>query len=270
MLDEKYIKKLFNLRTFKRTMHELENSQFKLSRDEAQSELLFQLKKRTKKYSGSYLKKMIDNEDDSFLWKITYSGKDALRVMFKDRQRQAELKRQAELNFGFIDFRQKTIDQKSINRVIGLLPQLFRKRSTRDFIKLVLTYGKKETMNQLNMTPKQFSRKVLNIETFCRKHKEKFIGIAINKKDEEFLNESKVLSEFIGLLESESYSDKQMQELINNHYKYIDDLIGTIPNIYSPLLLADNFEIANKQDQYKFVNKIYERKAEVGKKLENA
>lgn len=275
MISEKAIKRIISTRTFKTNKHRLSNTH-RLSDLEAQSLLLDEiLNHRLSNYSDEDIKRALDTNDSAFMWKITYSAKDVARNIINQKRRKKETLAKLKVNWdsSVINLNNQIgerLDKSEIAKVINLLPQLFREKTTREFIKSTLLYGKKETMSIFKITSRQFNKKLSNIEQFCNKHRQNFINIVAGKEDEILLAELKILNECEGLIQNEEYTDDLFQSMINKHKAYLDDILGQYPDYpHNPVKLLNEFASQPQQEKYKLVNCIADKLHEIEVKLNN-
>ena len=262
---------LIKIRNFQTQKHIMAN-QLKVDDYEAETLLLDELiLTRLNKYTYQEILELMHNDEKKFAWEITHARKDVYRKhqqkLNKEKQLVIRLKlntRDSIINLG----NTKNLDETNTQKVIDLLPQIFSNRSTREFVKLVLLYGKEETECQLGIDEKQFNKKLQNIEYFCRKHNEQFINLVVNKKDEELLSEQQMLRELEECLNRGDYEDNLLQILINKYKDYLDDILGNYKYYHTNhgKLLNDYANQLHKE-QYKLVNCISDRLKEVGDKL---
>lgn len=145
-----------------------------------------------------------------------------------------------------------------IEKALPKLRYIFINLTTRKFVESGLKNGKEETKKRFKLTDKQFSRKIRDIELLCAKNRLDIQKLFAKDKD---AKELVILNQFIRLIEGESDNyEPLIGEYIRSNGDYFDNLIGNISGIYSPVLLAENWEIARLSDKYKLVNYVYERR----------
>lgn len=266
------IEKLITTRTFKTNKHQLAN-QLKISDKDASEMLLIKvLKSRLKNEKIEDINKKIKNRDVKLLWKITYAKKDVIRDHFKSLINEQKLNDLITLNVqSNIDGKAEKDEKKEKDNrtelIIKLIPQIFNRKKTAEWVGMVLEHGKEETQAVLGQTDKKFNDKLFWTLKYIDEHRDQIDEILMMERNKKSKHEVQILDEFINSIESEEYSEGKFQELINEHYEYIDDLVGQIPMIYSPLLLVDDWEIACLKDKYKLINMIYKRKNELEKRM---
>ncbi|MDN7145160.1 hypothetical protein QS460_04370 [Liquorilactobacillus mali] len=144
-----------------------------------------------------------------------------------------------------------------IEKALPKLRDIFINLNTRTFVESVLKNGKEEAKKRFKLTDKQFGRKIRDIELLCAKNRLDIQKLFAKDKD---AKELVILNQFIELIESENDNyDALIGECIRSNADYFDNLIGNISGIYSPILLAENWEVARLNDKYKLVNHVYKK-----------
>ncbi|KRL36609.1 hypothetical protein FD20_GL001152 [Liquorilactobacillus uvarum DSM 19971] len=224
---------------------------------------------RLKNMTAAQVMKQIEEKNNSLKWLITYSGKDVKRNELQDKKRQEKVREELKkYDTGIIQltYSNNTLRPKDREKIIALLPKIFRNHKTAEWCAYLLKYGELETRHHYKQTHRQVQLKLNDLEKQCNRHRERMINIVLSKREKEIIAEEDVLKEFTQLLESESYTDEQMQDLINEEYAYIEDLMGTV-YMKNPKMLLDSFMDAVNTDKYIFCNVIYGRIKELERKM---
>lgn len=262
MLSEKAVNLLRNYPTYKAAKHKL---MFELNIKEFEADnLLFTelISNRFRHYDSDTIVKAIVSENKVFSWKITYTFMDIKHKHFSEIDKNRELKeklKRENLSQVIKLNRPDKMQSSDIDKVIKLLPKIFKKSTIINFATSVLRFGKDETIAAFDLTAKLFNNRMSYIERYCKKHRQKLVNIVLSKEQAEMIEEKQIITESIECIESTEYTDDKFQDLFNEHYEYFDDLIGKIPMIHSPELLIDNFKEAMNLDKYKLINALYER-----------
>ncbi|WP_311408601.1 hypothetical protein [Liquorilactobacillus uvarum] len=269
ILDEEHAERLMKIDSYVTATHRIMNA-LNISSYEA-SNLLYDrlINHRLKNMTAAQVMKQIEEKNNSLKWLITYSGKDVKRNELQDKKRQEKVREELKkYDTGIIQltYSNNTLRPKDREKIIALLPKIFRNHKTAEWCAYLLKYGELETRHHYKQTHRQVQLKLNDLEKQCNRHRERMINIVLSKREKEIIAEEDVLKEFTQLLESESYTDEQMQDLINEEYAYIEDLMGTV-YMKNPKMLLDSFMDAVNTDKYIFCNVIYARIKELERKM---
>lgn len=261
---------LLNCRTFKTNVHKLAN-ELHISDTEAKSLLLDEcINKRLRGVSKEDLTKGIRHNDPVLLWKITYAKRDIISHHYHELNKQEavtdSIKSLIDESYS-MDTNEDQLDLKSIK---DMLPKLFSIAKTRDFIMSVLTVGKKETLEKLDMTSRAFGQKLKGIQHYATDHRLKFNKVVKQQANQEAISEIKLLKTMTNLIESEDFEDEQLTELLAEpeFLAEANELVDC-PNIKSQYAVVYQFDLAYQEDKYTFVNNVYSRLSELEKEILN-
>lgn len=229
---DELISKLVNLRAFVTVVHEVSNKDKCLDDSQAQEYLMQELiEHRLGKYSVNQVIDMIDNNDNHFSWLITYAGRDVIKKFKNKQQRELDTKDKLatmQKDSYYIDMDRSTrITDEQLNKVIKLLPSLFKSQSLIDFIESVLLNGKQVTKDKFNLTDRQFNKKMTYTEKYCREHRQKFINIVTTPEDRQLVREEELINTILNC-----QYDTEVQELFNTYQTRIEDLVGLAHDPY--------------------------------------
>ena len=227
--------KLINLRGFKTNVHNISNSLPQVTDLEAQSLLLDELlNHRLKNATPEQLEELIDTKDKKFLWSITYAQKDIVRKQLRQQRHDQEAKDKMKVlteSTYIIDLdKSSKLSESEIQKIINLLPKLFYTTKRQTFIATVLLFGKETTKEKLDLTEKQFNRRVEDIEDYCKKHRGEFINILTSPYDRKLMKEQKLLDKLLN-----AKDDAETQDLFNTYNSEVNDLVGQASNPYIPM-----------------------------------
>lgn len=254
-------------RSFKTNVHHLAN-ETGMDDYEAQTELSSEI--LNKRFSGlnplDVIKGLEDN-DPYFTFKVTYARKDIERRLYKDINRQKDTinKLQDTVNRQYLFEVDNGFSKDDIERVIDLLPDLYKNTKTQLFVATCLRYGKAETMIRLQLTPKQFHQKLRNAERYSNRHREKFNLVAVSNEEIALMDEQVCLIALISCLESCDYTDDKFQSLLDYLADMSGELIGQLPGIKHQAAVLEHWTNADVNDKYTLVNGIYERLDDIGR-----
>lgn len=263
------MQKLINLRGFKTNVHNIANSVTQLTDLEAQSLLLDELlNHRLKDTTPTQLEHLIDSNDKKFLWKITFASKDVIRKELHKLQQQQDLTDKLEANTEdtyTIDLdKSSRLSEEEVLKVVNLLPSLFRDSNTQTFVALVLMFGKTTTQEKLQLTDKQFERKMRTTKDYCESHRQQFINILTSPQDRKLMKEEKLIDKLLN-----AHGDFEMQELFNTYEPEVNDLVGLAYNpyiTYQARFIRD-YHHAPEYDKVAFRHYLLTRLQEIEKRL---
>lgn len=209
--------------------------------------------------------------DKNALWRITFAKRDIIRRHFGDKKNQAKVTDASQTSY--IDFARGVnfVRDNEIDKVIEIIPKVFTNSNTQEFVAWVLEFGATETMAVLDMSQRQFNLKLRDVERYCRKKRQKFVGVAKSREEQEMMEKRKVLSEIINMIEGDAYSDEAMSKAIVNLHRQgnptIEQLLGTA-GISTPLKVVSQFGQPNVLRQsYIFINEAYKQYNKISRKL---
>lgn len=262
-LSGEYVEKLRSIDSYQVAVHKLMN-RLNLKNYEADQLLYIQLTEhRLKTFDEEVLLIKIDEQDVRLKWAITYACRDVTRREYADRKKQENIKQSEVINLD----RPDRLTEHDLNSILNLIPKLFKNHFTAQWCISVLEYGEIETRENFNMTKRQFSDKLYQVELYCKKHREKMVNMVLSKQQQDFLEEESTLRKFIETVEREDFRDEDFNELIEEHYEFIDDVIGCIPRLQQPKLLLEDFKACSSIDKYKLVNRLYGRLDELERRM---
>lgn len=267
---DELVQAILQSRTFKTNQHQLANA-LHINDQEAKAELLDKV--MNGRFRGLDAKEeayKVRHNDPVSLWKITYAKRDLQAHYFHQLNKQAgvtnQLKSLATESYSM----EPDEDELDLEAIKEMLPDLFPIAKTRDFIMLVLTVGKEETMARLNMTSRAFGQKVKGIQHYATDHRLKFNKVAKQQEDQEATNEIELLKAITDLVESEGFEDDQLTELLKEpeFLAEANELVDC-PEIKSQYAIVYQFHLAYQEDKYTFVNNVYARLVELEKEVNN-
>lgn len=261
------IEQLKKVKTFVTNTHRLANILNIKDRD-AEELIVARLFNEFRKEFDRFIMRSICNEPVA-LWHITYKTKDIIRDYFQSERRQQATKNELQ----YIDFGRGVsyVQQNELDKVIAIVPKIFRNKKTQMFVEQVLEFGEKETTARLNISKRQFSMKLCAVERYCRNNPQKLIGIAISREEQEIMTELESINAMINQLESEKYNDQLMSDYLHDLYNQQDEGLTNIldtPKIKRPLKVILNFgDESIKSECYIFVNRLYARQYKLKARL---
>lgn len=217
---------------------------------------------------------LVVERDKNALWRITFTKRDIVRHYFGDKKNQAKVTDASQTSY--IDFAKgmNFVRDNEIDKVIEVIPKMFTNSNTQEFVAWVLEFGAIETMTVLGLSRRQFNLKLRDVERYCRKKRQRFIGVAKSREEQEMIKKKKVLSEIIKLVEGDAYSDIAMSQVIANLHRQgnptIEQLLGT-KGISAPLKLISQFgQPSVLRQSYIFINEAYKQYNKISRKLVEA
>lgn len=209
--------------------------------------------------------------DAKSLWRITFRTKDIIREHFSQERRQNIAADEIE----YIDF-SRGIDyvrQYELDKVIQIIPKIFRNKRTRQFVEMTLEFGEAETTARLGINRRQFHMKLCAVERYCRNNRQKFVGVAISKEEQDIVDELDSINNMIKYLEADYYQDKFMAVRLRRLFDENDEALTNIldtQKIKQPLKVIVNFgDDSIRKECYVFVNRLYERQEKLKRRLAN-
>ena len=263
------MKKLINLRGFKTNVHNIANSVTQLTDLEAQSLLLDELlNKRLKNTTPTELEHLIDTQDKKFLWSITYASKDVVRKQIRQAKHQQEatdkLKALTESTYTIDLDKSSKLSEDEILKIVNLLPKLFYTTKRQTFIATTLLFGKQVAKEKLNLTEKQFERRIQDIEDYCKKHRSEFVNILTSPQDRRLMNEEKLIDKLL-----QAKDDYETQDLFNTYNKQVNNFVGLASNPYIPMqaTFINNYHSAPQSSKDIFKHYLSNRVGEIERRL---
>lgn len=250
MLSEKTIKELVSTSTFLSNASKLAYM-LHVSHQDASQELLLELiDHRLRKWSNKDVTMAIAKESPVLGWKIKYAAKDYYRRVNKDAAR--ELTKSQML----AGMEPQASNESETIQALGRLPLLFKNANTRDWVESVLVSGQRETMVNFNQTPRQFNSKLTKVCKYARQHQQ--------PKQSSNTKELKLLKEWDDLMADQDTNDNDIQDFIDQHKEYINEVIDDHQVAFQGRLIKD-FAHAGK-DKYVLVNLMAKREQELKEK----
>lgn len=267
---DELVQAILQSRTFKTNQHQLANA-LHINDKEAKAELLDKVMNgRFRGLDATQEAYKVRHNDPVALWKITYAKRDLQAHYFHQLNKQVgvtnQLKSLATESYSM----DSTEDELDLEAIKEMLPQLFPIAKTRDFIMLVLTVGKEETMSRLNMTSRAFGQKLKGIQHYATDHRLKFNQVAKQQESQEASGEMELLKTMTDLIESEEFQDEQLMELLKEpeFLAEANELVDC-PEIKSQYAIVYQFHLAYQEDKYTFVNAVYARLSELEKGVQD-
>ncbi|WP_379821313.1 hypothetical protein [Lacticaseibacillus paracasei] len=238
MLSEKTIKELISTPAFLSNCNKL-TYQLGISNQDASQELLLELlDHRLRKWSNKDVTMAIIKESPSLKWRIKYARKDLVRQSNKDATRELT-KSQMVANMT-----PQSSNKSETLEALERLPELFKNANTRTWAESVLLFGKKETMARFGQTRRQFGDKLAKTCKYVHQQP---------KQSKSHTKELKLLKEWDDLMADQDTNDNDIQDFIDQHKEYIENIIDDPHVAYQGRLLKD-FAHASNKDKYVLVN----------------
>lgn len=263
------IEQLGQVRTFVTNSHKLANVLQIKDRD-AEQLIITKLFSEYQSALDNFVMQAVRGDAKS-LWHITFRTKDIIREHFSQESRQNIAADQLE----YIDF-SRGIDyvrQYELDKVIQIIPKIFRNKRTRQFVEMTLEFGEAETTAKLGIDRRRFHMKLCAVERYCRNNRQKFVGVAISKEEQDIMNELDSIDAMIKYLEADYYQDKFMAVRLRRLFDERDEALTNIldtPKIKRPLKMIVNFgDESIRQECYVFVDRLYERQDKLKRRLVN-
>jgi len=252
MINQNNLNRIIQTRTFKTNTHNIAN-RLVISDLDARELLCTELAEhRLAKYSNAEIASLLDASDPNLNWKVTYAAKDVCSKHYRALGKQAEHEyhgQLADIETGVI----KLLDGDKVENIteyqLAKVTQQFATQSSRLFVDLLLRFGKTETMAQMRLTPKQFSRKLRNCLSYVSKHRSKFDLVTDNERDSKLyiLNSLNELDAIIN-----GTRDGSIAGWIDGHVKLVNELLADSDVRYQGAIL-NHWETASRADQYAFI-----------------
>lgn len=253
MIDDDFIRRVEGLSSFATNSHRIANATG-CSDQDARHYLLTQV---------CYGRHVEGVDDEKLGWLITYAKRDFLRKWFKTKRRQeATIEYLKQTHVVALSY---TLDKTQLDNIRQILPQVFNRKRTIEFVYSVLAHGQQETQAKFNLSAQQFKQKIRNIERYCDSNRQRFINVVISHEQARLINEHDKLKQFTDMIE-QHYTDDAMQALIDNNLKLIDNLVGGCP-MCRPVDLLYKYKYSRLSDRYKLVNAIYARLTYIERRL---
>lgn len=258
MINQDNLNRIIASRTFETGTHNIAN-QLAISDLDARELLCTELAEhRLAKYSNSELASLLDDKNPNLFWKVTYAAKDVVSKHYRALGKQAEHEyhgQLADIETGIIKLANGDKVEDINEYQLVKVTQQFATQSSRLFVDLLLRFGKVETMAQMRLSRKQFSRKLRNCLAYISKHRSKFDLVTDSKRDRTLymLNS---LNELFSIIDK----DGDVQGWINAHTKLTNSLLSESTVRFQGAIL-NHWETASKSDQYAFIRECIKAQA---------
>lgn len=266
MFTREIVEELYNLPNFQTQTHTLiknvnSSNTMSISKNLAESMLLEGFQKRTRKMSNQEVLERLQANDNVIRWRITFARRDIEREIYRKRDKQNEMvdklgNRMIEGNMNF--------NEKETKLVLDNLEQLFQHPSTRELVKNLLTYGEEETCHRLNINRSQFKNRVWRIvNKYIPNHRDTFREVlAVESKQQKKFN-----NYIIQLANAHEESESKIQEVIENHKKLSEKVIGECdtPYIHNQVVMLTDYPSASKEDKQALVRYLIKLESRMNK-----
>lgn len=251
MLNEKTIKQLASMPVFISNCNKLAYM-LGISHQDASQELLLELlDHRLRTWSDKDVTMAIAKESPVLGWKIKYAAKDYYRRVNKDATRELT---KVQMLAGM---EPQASNQSETLEALERLPELFKNKATQRWAESLLRVGQRETMVNFNQTPRQFNSKLIKACKYARKQQP--------KQSNSHTKELHILGQWNGLMADQDTNDNDIQDFIDQHKEYIENIIDDPHVAYQGHLLKD-FAHASNKDKYVLVNLMAKREQELKEK----
>ncbi|TLQ49783.1 hypothetical protein FEZ34_13540 [Lacticaseibacillus casei] len=239
MLSEKTIKQLITTPAFLGNCNKLAYELHMSHKDASQELLLELLDHRLNSWSDKDVTMAVAKESPSLKWRIKYARKDLVRQSNKDSARELE---KAEM---VAHMKPQAINPDEVLEALERLLELFKNKATKSWVESVLVSGQRETMVNFNQTPRRFNSKLIKVCKYAHSHQQ--------PKQSSNTKELKLLKEWDDLMADQQTSDNGIQLFIDQHERYIENIIDDPHVAYQGRLLKD-FAHASNKDKYVLIN----------------
>lgn len=251
MLSEKTIKQLISLPAFLTNCNKLAYMLHMSQRDASQELLIELLDHRLHSWSDKDVTLAIQRDLPSLKWRIKYARKDLVRLSHRDATREHE---KAQMLAGM---EPQASNEAETLEALERLPEMFKNKSTQGWAESVLRVGQRETMVRFNQTHRQFANKLNKVCKYARQHRQP-------KQPSSNAKELHILIQWNDLMADQDTNDNDIQDFIDQHKKYIENIIDDPKVAYQGRLIKD-FAHAGK-DKYIFVNLMAKQQQELDRR----
>lgn len=229
-MDNKVVDSIMGLYNFKTQTHALMKST-RVSKNEAISMLIRFMQPRINHYSSDEILELINKQDNVFLYKITYSRKDAEREYFNERNRSDKIRAKLEpLYKGAYQPFYKKDDRSKVDFVIKNAYRIFT-RNTAEFVIHLLTRGESYTKEVYQLQDKPFLDKIKKItRQYIPNHREDINNLI----DSQYIHDNKRDEVIDNLIQAhnEDNVDVKVQEIFDANKNICEELIGECDTPY--------------------------------------
>lgn len=251
MLSEKTIRELVSMPCFISNASKLAYMLHMSHQDASQELLLELLDHRLRLWTNKDVTLAIQRDLPSLKWRIKYAAKDYYRRVNKDANRELT---KAQMLAGMEST--SSTDEETL-KALERLPLLFKNKATQNWTESVLRVGQKETMVRFGQTPRQFCGKLVKVCKYARQHRQ--------SKQRSHTKELKLLNEWNSFMTNEDTSDNDIQDFINSHQDYINELINSSQVAYQRCLIKDYCHAG--KDRYILANLMEKREQELDRRV---
>ena len=210
-----------------------------MSQKDASQELLLELlDHRLKLWTDKDVTLAVQRDQQNLKWKIKYASKDYYRRFNKEVNKEREKAQMVAHMEPYVSSQSETLE------ALGRLPELFKNANTRDWAESVLRVGKRQTMVNFNQSSRQFNSKLAKVCKYARQHRQP-------KQPSSHAKELHTLSEWNDLMADPDTDDNCIQDFINSHQYYINEVIINTSLIKFQGKVLKDFAQAGK-DKYTF------------------
>lgn len=247
VLSEDTVKQLVSMPCFISNVSKLAYMLHQANLDASQELLLELLDHRLHKWTDKDVTLAIQRDLPSLKWRIKYARKDIVRKEAKLNSQEREKAQMVAHMEPHVSNEAETLES------LGRLRELFKNANTRDWAESVLRVGQRETMVRFNQSPRQFNSKLNKVCKYARQWQP--------KQSNSHTKELKLLKEWDSIMANETTDDNDIQDFINSHQDYINEIVDSPLIRYQGKVLKD-FEHASK-DKYVFANLMAKREQQL-------
>ncbi|MDE3285513.1 hypothetical protein [Lacticaseibacillus paracasei] len=251
MLNEKTIRELVSMPCFISNASKLAYMLHISHRDASQELLLELLEHRLRLWSNKDVTMAIQRDLPSLRWKVKFAAKDYYRRVNRDATREREKAQMVAHMETHVSSQSETLE------ALERLPELFNNANTRDWCGSILRFGQKETMVRFNQTQRQFTNKLAKVCKYARQHRQP-------KQSNSHTKELELLKEWDSIMSNETTDDNDIQDFINSHQDYINEVINSPQVAFQGRLIKD-FAHAGK-DKFVLVDLMAKREQELDRR----
>jgi hypothetical protein len=251
VLSEEVIKELISTPAFLTNCNKLAYM-LHISHQDASQELLLELlDHRLRTWSNKDVTMAITKDLPSLKWRIKYARLDLVRKAVRDVNRELT---KSQMMAGM---EPQASNEAETLEALKKLPEIFKNANTRDWCGSILRVGKRQTMMNFHQTPRQFGNKLNKVCKYCHQHRQP-------KQPNSNAGELKLLKEWDSIMANETTDDNDIQDFINSHQDYINEVINSPQVAFQGRLIKD-FAHAGK-DKFVLVDLMAKREQELDRR----